>query len=837
MAVNLMPKPFRYTIDNDGVETELTTDPKGWDGHEVGFERSEDFGLSIQNVVPLSFSGAGRTILKGVYESKGIFGRTRTLIEKRQNDWSYAPFYTYKHDYSTYKDNLRYVEIAGIEDGLAKKFDTYKDTEYEIDLPTSGKVFIDYSGAKYTTTNQIQAGAGSIQGFQKPDIVAGNDAYALRGTRAVRAYNNKVAFTDSKGLPYETMTFRALKSETISLTIFRNITIEADAVILQSTPASGTLRLIESTTAFAGPVSKKTYAATSSTTPANNRIDVFSGSETFNLAMTEGKLYTFFYIADEKSYDDIIVTEGSGCYIDISNIVDSAYQNAKLEAFTYEWLIEQLLLKIDSTATLVSTVAYPNVKELLSCTPCIINLGKTNGTGKIKTALKDVLESFNKLKCIAIDITGSVMTISNRLKVGSVESKVYPTDSSYGLITVNNIVVEHSTEHQYNKIMVGADTEDRQDDDPLIYPFICEKEFSVEETIAENTLDLVNNFMLDPYDIDRYIMKTLGETDVKDECKFVVFACSGAAGIYSTLQNGESIDAVGYNYEFPENINIVTLGTESRLNRIPVFSNTSLIINRSSSKLFSFVCSEPGTYQMLIQMRISTQHGLDDITFMYADIDQHGFSVIEASATSLGGSISSFYIIVSGHLSVGETYSPEIVIRVLQDFQGLDILETDIFIESKNSIYRGHDKPITGFRGDSDTIYNIPLTPKRILNNWINYLAISVVGKTTKELKYGTATILNSAITSKCDYEAASVVENADLSLTDVTPLFLPATISADTSEQILDINTFEDDDKYKYFSLKDEKTNKTYQGWINSVTFALAKNKSKQIMLQAKSI
>jgi hypothetical protein len=65
----------------------------------------------------------------------------------------------------------------------------------------------------------------------------------------------------------------------------------------------------------------------------------------------------------------------------------------------------------------------------------------------------------------------------------------------------------------------------------------------------------------------------------------------------------------------------------------------------------------------------------------------------------------------------------------------------------------------------------------------------------------------------------------------------LPSIISVDTPETIIDVNTFEDEDKYKYFEFIHQKSSKTYQGWINSATFAISKNKSKQIMFQAKAI
>lgn len=835
MAVNTMPqKRFKYIIENGVTQTELDIDPKGWDGHEVGFERSNDFGINIQNVVPLSFSGAGRNILKGVYENNGIFGQTRTLIEKRQNDWTYAPFYAYKHDYSTYKDNLHYIEIAGLEDGLAKKFDTYKDTEYEIPLPaTNDKIFIDYTGASYTDKNTIQCGYGKMS--EKDGI--GDDFYVLKGDRSVRSYTDKLAFTDSDGVPYETMTFRALQTATIPIDIFMNVSIEADAYFNFSTPASGSIFLVKHNADFTSPsvvVGASQINPYTSATPANNRIDYFNEETTWNISVVKDGIYSFFYSADvTKNYDGVNILEGSNCRVEFSILTESAYQNAKLEAFTYEWLIEQLLLKIDSNAVFASTVTYPNVKELISCTPCIKNMGSTTGTGKIKTTLKDVLESFNKLKCIAIDITGNNFTISNR-------SAVYPTGSSYGLITVNNIVVEHSTEHQYNKITVGADTDDRQDDDPLVYPFICKKEFSVENSLADAELDLVNNFMLDPYAIDKYIRETNENSDNKDECEFMVFAVGG---------DGVSRYAFDYIESEPETVTLgqtiryVSQSKSPMINKsLFIFKNnnfTDLNITKSLQGLFDFNVNYSGEYTLILEINMQSITTVikNMVSFLNEELIPIG-GIINYSETIDDGDYAVAYRFSATFNLIKDTFFNPIL-RVYFDkfIPDIEIFFGNISFFKSNKIYKSHTITGTTFKGDAATIYNIPLTPKRILDRWKQYLAISVVGATTKKLTYGTATILNSAITSKCDYEAASVVENSDLILAGVTPLFLPTTISADTSETILDIETFEDNDKYKYFSLKDEKTNKTYQGWINSVTFALAKNKSKQIMLQAKSI
>ena len=362
MAIKSMPeKRFQYYLSDGSTETLLNVDPKGWDNHEIGFSRSDDFGINIQNVVPLSFSGDGREYLKAEHASKGLFAKTKTIIKKRIDNWTYAPFYVYKHDYSTYKDDLKYVEISGIEDGLAKKYDTYKDTEYEIDLPSSNKLFIDYTGASYVDKNIIQCLYGEMKEYK----FVGTDYYALKGNRSVRSYNDKIAFTDGDGLPYTTMTFRALQTYTdLNLKLELFVTIEADGAFGTSGTSQGQLCLIKHST-FASAanevVNKNTgtnirYNPDSTSSPGNNRIDTFARTVDARIDIVQGQLYTLFYEAEDKSYDDVSVTDGGKCFIELSNLVSSAYQNQKLECFTYEWLIEQLLLKIDSTATFESTV-------------------------------------------------------------------------------------------------------------------------------------------------------------------------------------------------------------------------------------------------------------------------------------------------------------------------------------------------------------------------------------------------------------------------------------------------------------------------------------------------
>jgi hypothetical protein len=794
-------KRVKYIIEHPSGETELTVDPKGWDGHEVGFERSDDFGLNVQNVVPLSFHGAGRNILKGIYENKSVFGQSKTRVEKRQNDWSFAPNYTYKHDYSTYKDNGRFVEISGLEDGLAKKFEVYKSTEYTIPLPPENeKIFVDYSGVTVDRTNIIQCGFGKLK--EKGDI--GEDFYVLGGNRSVRSYTDIISFTDTDGLPYETMTFRMLKTATFSFTLNMFCEIKADGFLWN--PSSGTMKIMVHNAGFSGASQISTnFTPTSSRVSASKRYDTFATSRTITVSLAAGTLVSVFYDADNGAYSGVFVEDGANCFLDISNLTESAYQNAKIECFTYEWLIDKLLKAIDPTAVLDYNIPVnPNYTPLLTATPCISNIGQVNGTGELRTSLEEVLKSLHYIECIGIDINGNTMTIE------PIQNMYIDTDK--GFVEANNIVVEHDTSHQYNSIKVGGKVEDRKDEDALYYPFICEKTFKVNNTIVEAELSLINPFLLDPYEIENYIVKVFDTVDNKDECKFAVMACT------QLFSNRRRLNVVGSDIitfqagdtgEVTLNANI-TITPEMRYGE-----------SKIEASPFSFISGALTPTEWSLQIlynggQVDSFDGTGNpggefyMTTLLANLNQN-VSILYSQTYNLA---------FSDNPSTAEIYLDAYESYATPQLMG-------------NILFRNHT--ITNFQGDGATMFNVPLTPKRILQKWAKYLAISVHGSDSKQLEFVSSDI-ESSITSRCDYETVDVVENAPLSLNTTTPLFLPCTISFDTPDKLIDIADF-NSEKYKYVSVRDEKRNKVYKGWINIATFALAKKKEKQITLQAKTI
>lgn len=804
-------KEIKYTIVHQDDETVLVDDPRSWDEHQIGFQRSDDFGINIQNIASLSFIGVGRALLRDLYMSTGIFTVGKLKLEKRQNDWTYAPYYIYRLDFSSYKDDLSTIEMSGVEDGLAHKVELAKDTEFDIPLPEKeiDKVYMEYTGVSVVKSNQLQCLFGMMQ--PKTGFYTGTTwAYLMKASRAVRTYSDKLLFVDTQNEPFETMTFRCIADVTVSIKLSFKVTIKASTNFY--TPPVGKIRIVKHDSNFENPVNVITPSDTypfkpvTSVSSDRSRSEVFDTETEISVELLNGQYVSVFYETLTQTAAE--VTDGSKCYIAISDLVNSSHQQAALEVFTYEYLLRRILEDIDPDSTLLYEVSQGFFLDYITSNTCVVKLNTQGNYGTVKTKLSDVLESLNKLKCIGIDITGNTMTVKNR-------ADMYPTGSlnSRGQISSNNIKIEHSVKDMFNKISVGASTDSRQQGDDMIYPFICEKSYKVKDSLAANELNLVNPFMLDPYQIDKFINDTINKEAINDstENKFAVFAC----------KSGTSSN-IGREYYW-----IVSdtgdLSTETV--KSTAFSQEFGFIRLTSIKFKYKTVSTYGAMldKTLTEARIEDDNGV----IVWSEVKQGSFESDGVQVMLPAGT----YVIKIICTTTGVFTEPATCVNTsyLEGFVDPDVIQ---WINAP-SLYRDHT--ISNFGGDADTVYNIPYTPKRILRTHSRYLALSVHGKTDKTISFESSTI-NNPVISQCAFEGSEVVEDSDLVLTSVEPMFLPATIAFDTSDNAIDVEAFSAV-KYKFVACKDEKTGKIYEGWINSATFAVAQNKSKSILLQAKTL
>ena len=169
--------------------------------------------------------------------------------------------------------------------------------------------------------------------------------------------------------------------------------------------------------------------------------------------------------------------------------------------------------------------------------------------------------------------------------------------------------------------------------------------------------------------------------------------------------------------------------------------------------------------------------------------------------------------------------------------EGVSTSDTiSVTTDSAYLLYKDHVKPITNFTGDSNTIYNIPLTPKRILQAWDSYLKISVYGNPTGKLNFISSKFKNTSITSRCGFEASNVVENSYFTPISTTPIFQPK-ICTFTAAKKYEGDTVFIPKKYERYRVVDTKRGVTYTGWIKDFTFGLNKAKEQDYVLQIQSI
>ena len=160
----------------------------------------------------------------------------------------------------------------------------------------------------------------------------------------------------------------------------------------------------------------------------------------------------------------------------------------------------------------------------------------------------------------------------------------------------------------------------------------------------------------------------------------------------------------------------------------------------------------------------------------------------------------------------------------------------DVYIENVSTRYwnlvKEEGSIISGFKGDYATAYNVPLTPKRIINQHLSYIGISNY-KNTLPIIF-TSTSLDADMISKMSWESANVIEKGDIITDDESIVFKPITITFDTA---IDYDTLTSikEDKYKYFEIIEKGV--TYTGWIDVVAFNIGKNQKQQWKLQAHDI
>jgi hypothetical protein len=520
-----IPKRLAYIIRYNGTDYELKTDPQGWEETAIGFSRSSDFGNNAEFAIPLKFSLDGRVLLNNIYAEKDMYSYAEMIIEKRNNDYQLEYFYKYELDFTTYKDDTKYVTIAGKEIGLFSKVETFNETEYDIPLPATDKLFITYKGVKMFAVNSIQVGFGDCV-----KIGSSGFNFSLRGNRASRAFIQELSFTDLNGKPYETSTLRAVQDYTFVLKMRMNVSLRQKWFFTPETPVT-TMRLSVYDLDNNKLRDLKVWTPTSVKngfiwgTETEYQFNSFYGqlealylfNEDISVTLAEGEVLRLMFTTSQDT--TMRVTEALESVMDIEGLTVSPFDDLKLQVFPFTYLISELIKKIDPSGVLVYDERVLPYLNMLSCTDAIKGMKRSDKSGVVRSSLQDALKALNAIECIGVDFKGNVMRIQYR-------GDCYKQESYNGVLKVNQINVSADNSHSFNDITIGWKTEYTKDRDGFItQPFLEKKTFMVKDAKTKNSLEVVSPYIGDPYDIENYIYKVHNNPTTTKEHRIIQLAC------------------------------------------------------------------------------------------------------------------------------------------------------------------------------------------------------------------------------------------------------------------------------------------------------------------------
>ena len=147
-------------------------------------------------------------------------------------------------------------------------------------------------------------------------------------------------------------------------------------------------------------------------------------------------------------------------------------------------------------------------------------------------------------------------------------------------------------------------------------------------------------------------------------------------------------------------------------------------------------------------------------------------------------------------------------------------------------LYRNYAiEPVGQF--DTATIYNLPLSPKRLIMNNMPLISVSGWMKSDEQLQF-VSSERDAAVYSQMAYEDSIVYEDGNEDF--VTPLFIPANI---TFESIHNYENFSNlvANKHKYFNVWDSDREQTFQGWIKTLDISAGMSQAQTVELILKTI
>jgi hypothetical protein len=531
----MMGEEARFTLAYGTTEIDGT--PDNWKDVEMGITRDGvEFGLNRQLTSEFTFSGRKAEAIHNLNVANGMNTVCTINLKKRQDDWTYKDFNTFRLDFSTISEEKKKASIRCIENSVRQQISDNRTTEYDFTLPKD--MLLDYVGVTKDRTNKM-----SVKNYACEKFSASN--FALPSIR-IQTAPSGVFLYDSNNV--EAVCTKAatvsIKLEIGVIGIGTNSASPNSRIELVKVDTSGSKHVL---TAQDGTVCS--FGKTSIGGTINGEAYVYAAWYEINKTLTISQAFAvgerielWWYRGGSAS--TIAVCQASNTRVSIVSTEDSIFQNVLIPIVTYKWAVEQVLSKIAPTASLTY-----NLPVLSSDNGFVSVLTSSSGLQRYDSPV--ITLSFDKLmKALLVehgagfDITGDSVTIDYP---DAFFSQTKATD----VIPINNPVRKKDTTHLYNKVKAGYETDENAINGTL--EINCKNAFTIPNGLSEDKeLDLIHPFKGSMYTIEQFMVdkdedSTKPKTSDNDIFVFAVENIEGNATLYRSYVDEGNLPDMAYN--------------------------------------------------------------------------------------------------------------------------------------------------------------------------------------------------------------------------------------------------------------------------------------------------
>lgn len=215
-------------IQQTGTPTPIRFAPEEWQTTEIKFTRSNKYwGLFRNFALPYNFVEDGREIVKHIYDTQGVTGKCKMLLQQQiSTDGTYFDYYEGMLDFKFCKPSKTGVTITITEGGLVDMIDNNMDIPYEIPIDPLDSDLLLMDGIKMQET-QHYIGTATSQPTTNEDEVPLPLAFVSQDGEYVMGDGGTVFPGIGAGHQYYVI-FTSLRTQDLTFEVKESITFSND---------------------------------------------------------------------------------------------------------------------------------------------------------------------------------------------------------------------------------------------------------------------------------------------------------------------------------------------------------------------------------------------------------------------------------------------------------------------------------------------------------------------------------------------------------------------------------------------------------------------------------